>query len=164
LAAIHGRSALARARADAVAPGQPVGFGPALAEPIGRHVEMPVAADPRGKLCFIESGRHVPFEIRRVYYLYDLPEGATRARHAHVALNEVLFPLAGAFTVRLDNGGRTETHVLDRPNIGLHIGPMIWRELDGFTPGAVCLVLASAHFDEADYICDYDDFLARTGG
>jgi hypothetical protein len=162
LAAIYGRSALARA--SAVASGERAGFRPAICEPIGRYVEMPVAADPRGKLCFIESGRHVPFEIRRVYFLYDLPEGATRAGHAHAELEEVLFPLAGAFTVHLDNGGRRETHVLDRPNVGLHIGRMTWRDIEDFTPGAVCLVLAAAEFDEGDYIRDYDDFLARTGG
>lgn len=129
---------------------------------LANFIEMPVVADPRGNLCFIESARHVPFRIERAYYLYDVPAGAVRAGHAHIELHEVLFPLTGAFTVKLDNGHDVETHILNRPNIGLHIGPMTWRELDNFSSGAVCMVLASAYYDEADYIRDYDDFLART--
>lgn len=125
---------------------------------------MPVVADPRGNLCFIESRRHVPFQIERVYYLYDVPSGAMRAGHAHAEQHEILFPLSGSFNVLLDNGHEKELHTLNRPNIGLHIGPMTWREIDNFSSGAVCMVIASAYYDEADYIRDYADFVARTRG
>jgi hypothetical protein len=130
---------------------------PALAE----LIELPVVADPRGKLCFVESERHVPFPIERVYYLFDVPAGAVRAGHAHLALRQLLLPLGGAFDVRLHDGRREEVVTLNRPNIGLHIGPMTWREIENFTSGAVCMVLASTPYDEADYIRDFDAFLAR---
>lgn len=125
-------------------------------------IEMPVVTDPRGNLCFIESSRHVPFQIERVYYLYDVPAGAMRAGHAHAEQHEILFPLSGSFNVRLDNGHEKESLVLNRPNVGLHIGPMTWREIDDFSSGSVCMVIASAYYDEADYIRDYADFIART--
>jgi hypothetical protein len=127
-------------------------------------IELPVIADPRGKLCFAESRRHIPFGIERVYYLYDVPAGAVRAGHAHLALHQLLVPLAGAFDVRLHDGTQEEVVTLNRPNIALHIGPMTWRELENFTSGAVCMVLASTPYDEADYIRDFDAFLARAGG
>lgn len=127
-------------------------------------IEMPVVSDPRGNLCFIESKRHVPFQVERVYYLYDVPAGAMRAGHAHAEQHEILFPLSGSFNVRLDNGHEKESLVLNRPNVGLHIGPMTWREIDDFSSGSVCMVIASAYYDEADYIRDYADFIARTRG
>lgn len=127
-------------------------------------IELPVVSDPRGKLCFAESERHVPFPIERVYYLYDVPAGATRAGHAHLALHQLLVPLSGSFDVRLHDGRVEEVLTLNRPNIGLHIGPMTWRELENFSSGAVCMVLASTPYDEADYIRDFDAFLARARG
>jgi dTDP-4-dehydrorhamnose 3,5-epimerase-like enzyme len=129
--------------------------------PLASFIELPVIADPRGKLCFVESERHIPFAIERVYYLFDVPAGATRAGHAHLALHQLLVPLSGSFQVRLHDGEREELHTLIRPNIGLHIGPMTWRELENFSSGAVCMVLASTPYDEADYIRDFDTFLAR---
>jgi len=125
-------------------------------------IELPVIADPRGKLCFAESERHVPFAIERVYYLYDVPAGAVRAGHAHLALQQLLVPLSGSFDVRLHDGHDEEVVTLNRPNLGLHIGAMTWRELENFTSGAVCMVLASTPYDEADYIRDFETFLART--
>ena len=125
-------------------------------------IELPVVADPRGKLCFAESERHAPFPIARVYYLYDVPAGAVRAGHAHLALHQLLLPLAGSFDVRLHDGTREEVVTLNRPNIGLHIGPMTWRELENFSSGSVCMVLASTPYDEGDYIRDFDAFRART--
>jgi dTDP-4-dehydrorhamnose 3,5-epimerase-like enzyme len=127
-------------------------------------IELPVVADPRGKLCFAESQRHVPFEIARVYYLYDVPAGAVRAGHAHLALHQLLLPLSGSFDVRLHDGRREEVFTLNRPNIGLHIGPMTWRELENFSSAAVCMVMASTPYDEADYIRDFATFLGRAGG
>jgi hypothetical protein len=128
---------------------------------LASFIELPVVADPRGKLCFVESARHVPFEIARVYYLFDVPAGAERAGHAHLALHQLLLPLAGSFDVRLHDGRREEVVTLNRPHIGLHVGPMTWRVLDNFSSGAVCMVLASTPYDEADYIRDFDTFLAR---
>ena len=129
---------------------------------------MPVPATPIGDLTrwhldvrCSRCRRHVPFPIARVYYLYDVPAGATRAGHAHLALHQLLLPLSGSFDVRLHDGSVEEVHTLNRPNIGLHIGPMTWRELENFSSGAVCLVLASTPYDEADYIRSFDDFLAR---
>jgi len=128
---------------------------------LATFIEMPVIADPRGKLCFIEAERHAPFPIERVYYLYDVPAGASRAGHAHMNLHQLLVPLSGSFQVRLHDGQTEEVHTLIQPNVGLHIGPMTWRELENFSSGAVCMVLASAYYDESDYIRDFDDFLAR---
>lgn len=130
---------------------------------LARFLDMPVVADPRGNLCFIESGRHVPFDIKRVYYLYDVPSQSTRAGHAHHDLHQLLVALSGSFDVRLHDGTKEETVTLNRPNRGLHIGPGTWRDIDNFSSGAVCLVLASAHYDEADYIRDFDQFLRVSG-
>src|SRR5215218_9870556 len=127
---------------------------------LAKFVDLPVVADPRGNLCFIESGRHAPFEIQRVYYLYDVPSQSVRAGHAHKALHQILIALSGSFDVSLTDGGDRERVTLNRPNRGLHVGPYMWRDIDNFSSGAVCLVLASAHYDEEDYIRDFDDFLA----
>jgi hypothetical protein len=127
---------------------------------LARFIDLPVVTDPRGNLCFVESGQHVPFEIQRVYYLYDVPSQSTRAGHAHLELHQLLIALSGSFDVRLHDGQREERVTLNRPNRGLHIGPMQWRDIDNFSSGAVCLVLASRHYDEADYIREFDDFLA----
>ena len=129
---------------------------------LASFIELPVVSDPRGKLCFVESERHVPFAIARVYYLFDIPAGAVRAGHAHLALHQLLVPLSGSFDVRLHDGAAEEVLTLNRPNIGLHIGPMTWRELENFSSGAVCMVLASTPYDQADYIRDFDTFLQRT--
>lgn len=132
------------------------------AEPfsLARFVDLPVVSDPRGNLCFIESEAHAPFEIRRVYYLYDVPSQSTRAGHAHKALQQLLIAPSGSFDVRLHDGVREERVTMNRPNRGLLVGPMLWRDIDNFSSGAVCLVLASLHFAESDYIRDFDDFLA----
>lgn len=127
---------------------------------LARFIDLPVVSDPRGNLCFIESESHVPFEIRRVYYLYDVPSQAARAGHAHHALDQLLIALSGSFDVTLHDGRRAERVTLNRPDRGLHIGPMLWRDIDNFSSGAVCLVLASQRYDEADYIRSFDAFLA----
>lgn len=127
-------------------------------------VDLPLIPDHRGNLTFIEGNRHVPFSIERVYYLYDIPGGSMRAGHAHYALEQLLIPLAGSFDVLLDDGTERRTVTLNRPHIGLRISSMTWRELHNFSSGAVCLVLASIPFDEADYIRDYDEFIAKARG
>jgi len=122
-------------------------------------VPLPRIASTHGNLTFIEGGNHIPFEVRRVYFLYDVPAGAERGGHAHKKLRQLIIPLAGSFDVLLDDGYRREVHRLDRPYSGLLIAERMWRELSNFTSGSVCLVLASAPYDEADYIRDYATFL-----
>jgi WxcM-like, C-terminal len=127
-------------------------------------VELPRIPERRGSLTFLEGGRHVPFAIARVYYLYDVPASATRAGHAHHELQQLLIAASGSFNVNIDNGFETATLHLDRPYRGLLLRPMVWRTLDGFSGGAICLVLASIPYDEADYIRDYDAFLRLARG
>ncbi|RAK66293.1 sugar 3,4-ketoisomerase [Phenylobacterium kunshanense] len=131
-----------------------------MTESLAKFIDLPVVHDLRGNLCVAESNRDVPFAIERVYYLYDVPSQSARAGHAHRALHQILIAVSGSFDVRLHDGRTEERVTLNRPNRGLHIGPMFWRDIDNFSSGSVCLVLASAHYDEADYIRDFDDFLA----
>jgi dTDP-4-dehydrorhamnose 3,5-epimerase-like enzyme len=122
-------------------------------------VELPKITDPRGNLTFVEARRSVPFDIERVYYLYDVPGGETRAGHGHRALSQLMIAMSGSFDVLLDDGrGRRKYH-LSLPHVGLYIAPMIWRELENFSSGSVCVVLASAYYDPSDYFYDYEDFM-----
>jgi dTDP-4-dehydrorhamnose 3,5-epimerase-like enzyme len=123
-------------------------------------IQLPVVHNAEGNLTFIEGERHVPFPVARVYYLYDVPGGATRGGHAHRALEQLIVAVAGSFDVIVDDGAERKTTTLDRADVGLYMPRMIWRELVNFSAGAVCVVLASAHYDEADYYRDYDEFLA----
>ena len=127
-------------------------------------LEFPKAADPRGNLTFVEGDRHIPFQIRRVFYLYDVPAGAQRGGHALRTCQQVLIALAGSFVVTLDDGHERRDVRLSRPYQGLLIPPMIWREMDDFSSGAVCLVLASENYDAADYYRDYAEYLAALKG
>lgn len=122
-------------------------------------VNLPKIADPRGNLTFIEGGRHVPFEIRRVYYLYDVPGGSERGGHAHKALHQLIIAMSGSFDIVLEDGRETKRFHLNRSYTGLYVCPMIWRELDNFSSGSVCMVLASNHYDEADYYRDHQEYL-----
>jgi hypothetical protein len=123
-------------------------------------IDLPKIADPRGNLTFVEGGRHVPFEIKRVYYLYDVPGGAERGGHSHAKLQQLIIAMSGSFDVVLDDGAQRKRIHLNRSYFGLYIPSMIWREIDNFSSGAVCLVLASERFSEADYFRDYEQFLA----
>ncbi|HEY6897978.1 MAG TPA: FdtA/QdtA family cupin domain-containing protein [Rhodocyclaceae bacterium] len=125
-----------------------------------RIVELPKIHDHRGNLTFIEAERHVPFDFKRTYYLYDIPAGAARAAHAHKGLHQLMIALSGSFDVGLDDGVEKNKFHLNRPYRGLYIPPMIWRDLDNFSSGAVCMVIASDYYDEADYFRCYDEFLA----
>jgi dTDP-4-dehydrorhamnose 3,5-epimerase-like enzyme len=128
-------------------------------------IELPRITDHRGNLTFIESGRHIPFEIKRTYYLYDVPGGAARAGHGHKALHQLMIAMSGSFDITLDDGFEKKIISLNRSYNGLYIPPIMWRDLDNFSTGAVCMVLASAFYDEGDYFRNYDDFLraARMG-
>lgn len=122
-------------------------------------IELPKISDARGNLTFIESDKHIPFDIRRVYYLYDVPAGSERGGHAHKELEQLLIPLSGSFDVILDDGERQKKIHLNRPYQGLYICPYIWRQLNNFSSGSVCAVLASKPYDENDYLRHYQDFL-----
>jgi hypothetical protein len=125
-----------------------------------RILDLPKMTDPRGNLTFLEGGRHVPFPIARIFYIYDVPTAESRGAHAHRELHQFLICLAGSFDVNLDDGTARTTVHLNRPWKGLHIPPGIWASEANFDPGSVCLVLASAPYAEQDYIRDYDAFLA----
>lgn len=126
-------------------------------------IELPKIADTRGNLTFIESNKHIPFDIRRVYYLYDVPGGAERGGHAHKALHQLIVAMSGSFDVVLDDGKDKRRVHLNRSYFGLYVCPMIWREIDNFSSGSVCMVLASNFYDETDYYRDYFQFLDALG-
>jgi hypothetical protein len=128
-------------------------------------IDLPKIQDPRGNLTFIEGGVQVPFDIQRVYYLYDVPGGSERGGHAHKDLHQLIIAMSGSFDVVLDDGNSKKRVHLCRSYYGLYVCPMIWRELDNFSSGSVCMVLASNRYDEADYYRDYDEFTrARSQG
>ena len=121
---------------------------------------MPAITDPRGDLTFIEGGNHVPFEIKRIYYVYNVPVDSLRGGHAHRDLEQVVFALSGSFRMTVDDGRKRQEHYLRNPRKGIYMSRLVWREMDRFSQGAVCMVLASHAFDETDYLRDYDEFLA----
>jgi len=123
-----------------------------------RIIEFPKIHDTRGNLTFIESNKTIPYKVQRVYYLYDIPSGETRAGHAHKALKQVLIAISGSFDVYLDDGTSKKKYHLNRPNYGLYITPLVWRVIKNFSSGAVCLSIVSEYYDESDYIRKYEDF------
>jgi len=123
-----------------------------------RILDLPKIDNPSGNLTFIEGQRHVPFDIKRVYYLYDVPGGAERGGHAHRELHQFIIAMSGSFAIELDDGYQKKQYHLNRSYYGLYICPMTWRVIDNFSSGSVCLVLASARYDEADYIRNYETF------
>jgi dTDP-4-dehydrorhamnose 3,5-epimerase-like enzyme len=127
-----------------------------------QFINFPVIEDVRGNLAFIQNDI-LPFEFKRIYYLFDVPSNAFRGGHSHINQDEILIALSGSFEVVLDDGLEKKTILLNKPNIGLPISTGIWRELQNFSSGAVCLVIASDVFDEDDYIRDYDEFLKHKG-
>ena len=126
-------------------------------------IELPKIFDPRGNLTVAEGAKHVPFDIARAYWTYDVPSGESRGGHAHKQCREIIIAISGSFTVTLDNGSEKETFHLNHPWQGLLVETDVWRTLDDFSSGAVCLVLASEPFEEADYIREYDSYLEYLG-
>ncbi len=126
-------------------------------------VQLPKIHNRAGNITALENNLNVPFEVKRVYYLYDIPGGESRGGHAHKELQQFIVAVSGAFDVLLDDGTNKKIIHLDRPYIGLHIVPGIWRELLNFSSGAVCLVLASQIYDENDYIRVYNNFYSMKG-
>lgn len=126
------------------------------------NLQIPQVHDKRGKLAVIEKNT-IPFEIKRVYYLYDIPSDAYRGGHAHIHQESVIIALSGSFVVIVDDGVERKKIMLNKPDMGLYIPTGIWREIENFSSGAVCLVMASTEFDEAEYIRDFQDFILFKG-
>lgn len=126
-------------------------------------ITLPKVSDHRGNLTFVEAEQHVPFPVRRVFYVYDIPSGEQRGAHAHEALHQAIICLSGGLDVTLDDGREQRVVHLNRPWLALHIPPRIWAAEGNFDPGTVYLVLASDHYDAADYYRDYDDFRRAVG-
>jgi hypothetical protein len=127
-------------------------------------IDLPKISDPRGNLTFIEANKHIDFPISRVFYLYDVPGGADRGGHALKECHQLLVAISGSFDVIVDDGANKRRVQLNRSYYGLHIPPLIWREMDNFSSGAVCLVLASRGYAEDDYYRDYQDYLSALNG
>jgi len=123
-------------------------------------IDLPKITDVRGNLTFVESTRHVPFQIRRVFYLYDVPGGAERAGHALKTCHQFLIAMSGSFDIIVDDGHSRQSFHLNRSYYGLYIPPLTWREMHNFSSGSVCLVIASEFYDESDYYRSYADFSA----
>ncbi len=124
-----------------------------------RIIELPKIHDPQGNLTFIESNSHIPFDIERVYYVYDVPGGAERGGHAHKGLHQFIIAMSGSFDITLDDGKDKKTFHLARSYYGLYVCPMMWREIDNFSSGSVLIVLASNKYSDDDYNRNYDDFM-----
>ena len=125
--------------------------------------KLPQVSDPRGDLIFLEGGNHIPFDIARVYYLYNVPVDSERGGHAHRELEQIIFAISGSFRLKIDDGFNKTEHWLSDPRKGLYISQLVWREIDSFSQGAVCMVVASHKYDEADYYRDYSDFKQAIG-
>jgi hypothetical protein len=119
--------------------------------------------DPRGNLTFVEGGRHIPFAVRRAYWIYDVPGGEMRGSHAYRRNRELIIAVSGSFDVEVDTGSGITRHQLNRSYYGLYLPPLHWRSLVNFSTNSLCLILASEEYDEADYLRDYDTFRAVRG-
>lgn len=123
-------------------------------------IDLPKIPDARGNLTFVEGGRHIPFDIKRVFYLYDVPGGETRAEHANIKLQQVIIAMSGSFDVVVDDGFDRKTFRLNRSYYGLYIPGMIWRGLENFSSGSICMVLTDDFYNADDYYRNYEDFLS----
>ena len=129
-----------------------------------RLIELPKIPDRRGNLTFLEGGHHCPFVVRRAYWIYDVPGGESRGGHAYEQLEEVFIALSGSFTVTVESSRGEQRFLLNRSYVGLYVPRRSWRRLEDFSTNAVCLILASHHYDEGDYIRDHEEFLTRVRG
>lgn len=124
-----------------------------------KKIDLPKFTDPRGNLSFIEGNVHIPFDIKRIYWIYDVPSGQKRGGHAYRKLHEFIVALSGSFDVVLDDGKNKNIYSLNRSHYGLYVPNLIWRSLENFSTNSLCMILASEYYDESDYIRDYDEFL-----
>jgi hypothetical protein len=124
-----------------------------------RLIDLPKIIDERGNLSFVEGGVHIPFDFKRVFYLYDVPGGSDRGSHAHKNLHQFIVAMSGSFDMVLDDGRNQKRFLLNRSYYGLYVSPMMWSRLDNFSSGAVCMVLASERYDENDYYRNYAEFI-----
>ena len=125
-------------------------------------IDLPKIPDPRGNLTFVENNTHIPFEMKRVFYTYDVPGGESRADHANIDAEQFIIAMSGSFDVVADDGKQKKRFHLNRAYYGLYLPKMMWRGIENFSSGAVCLILTSTLYDENDYIHDYEDFKKRT--
>ena len=123
-------------------------------------ISLPINHQANGNLTAVSNGIQVPFDVKRVYYLYDVPGGFSRGGHGHLELQQLILALSGSFDITVDDGKVKRTFHLSRPNMGLYMPSGLWRELDNFSSGSICFVLASIEYDEKDYFRDYDKFVA----
>lgn len=130
---------------------------------VEKKIDLPRFFDVRGNLSFLEGGNHIPFPIKRTYWIYDVPGGEKRGGHAYRKLHEFIIALSGSFDVVLDDGKEKRIHTLNRSYYGLYVPNMIWRELENFSTNSLCLILASESYDENDYVRDYTEFLKLIG-
>ena len=122
-------------------------------------IDLPIISNPKGNLTFIEGSEHIPFDIKRVYYLYDVPGGAERGGHAHKELHQLIVALSGSFDITIDDGKSKKLYHMNRSYYGLYLCPMVWREINNFSSGSVLMVLASNKYDAEDYYHDYSSFV-----
>lgn len=125
-------------------------------------VDLPKIPDARGNLTFIENSKHIPFEIKRVFYIYDVPGGESRAQHANINTEQLIIAVSGSFDVSIDDGCKKSKFKLNRAHYGLYVPKMMWRGIENFSSGAVCLVLASSSYSKDDYIREYDEFIKKS--
>ena len=138
--------------------------GPAAFSGLWKGVELPRIGHDLGDLCFGEATRHIPFEIARFYFIFDIPSHATRGSHANKSITQVIFALKGAFSIDLHNGHERERVRLSQPQEGLLVGPMVWKRISDYEDGSICLVMASGFYDENEYLRDRADWLAALKG
>jgi dTDP-4-dehydrorhamnose 3,5-epimerase-like enzyme len=134
-----------------------------VTRPQPKLLDLPERVDARGALMFAQQGHHVPFPVQRLFAIYNVAEGSSRGGHAHRAQHQLLMMVAGKVTITIDDGVTSSRVLLDRPNLALYVPPMLWLELDDFSQDAVCVVLVSDVYSEADYIRDRDEFLRLSG-
>jgi dTDP-4-dehydrorhamnose 3,5-epimerase-like enzyme len=128
-----------------------------------RIIDLPKISDPRGNLTFLEGGKHIPFDIKRAYWIYDVPGGEKRGGHAYKSLHEFIIALSGSFDVVINDGREKKTFSLNRSYFGLYVPSMMWRTIENYSTNGVTLILASEHYDPNDYIRDYTAFLEGRG-
>lgn len=131
---------------------------------ICRIIEFPIISDIRGNLIFMENIRHIPFDIKRIFYVFEVPTDVRRGGHAHKTVREVIIPLVGSIDISVDDGYTNDTFHLNKPSQGLYVSSMIWRELYNYSPGSILLVLASTPYDPSDYYKTYQEFLGVLRG